>query len=39
MGQFPADVTHLRFVRGTEQQIDLLQIIGKVKLEILSETR
>jgi hypothetical protein len=39
MGQFPADVTHLRFVRGTEQQIDLMQIIGKVKLEILSETR
>ena len=39
MGQFPADVTHLRFVRGTEQQIDLLQIIGKVKLEILLETR
>jgi transglutaminase-like putative cysteine protease len=39
MGQLPADVTHLRFVRGTEQQIDLMQIIGKVKLEILSETR
>jgi transglutaminase-like putative cysteine protease len=39
MGQFPADVTHLRFVRGTESQIDLMQMIGKVKLEILQETR
>jgi len=36
MGQFPADVTHLRFVRGTESQIDLMQMIGKVRLEILS---
>lgn len=39
MGQLPADVTHIRFVRGTEQQIDLMGVIGKVKLEILSETR
>lgn len=39
MGQFPADVTHLRFVRGAEQQIDLMGIIGQVRLEILSETR
>jgi hypothetical protein len=36
MGQFPADVTHIRFVRGTERQIDLIGIIGKVGLEILS---
>lgn len=39
MGQLPADVTHIRFVRGTEEQIDLMGVIGKVKLEILSETR
>jgi hypothetical protein len=39
MGQFPADVSHLRFVRGTESQIDLMQIIGKVKLEILQEIK
>ncbi len=39
MGQLPADVTHIRFVRGTDQQIDLMGIIGKVKMEILSETR
>jgi len=39
MGQFPADVTHLRFVRGTEQQVDLMGVIGKVKLKILSETK
>jgi hypothetical protein len=35
-GQLPADVTHLRFVRGaTERQIDLLGLIGRVQLEIL----
>ena len=36
MGQLPADVTHIRFVRGTERQIDLMGIIGKVRLEIIS---
>jgi hypothetical protein len=36
MGQFPADVTHIRFVRGEERQIDLIRIIGKVRLEIIS---
>jgi hypothetical protein len=36
MGQLPADVTHIRFVRGTERQIDLMRIIGKVRLEVLS---
>jgi len=36
MDQLPADVTHIRFVRGTERQIDLVQMIGKVRLEILS---
>jgi hypothetical protein len=36
MGQLPADVTHIRFVRGTEQQIDLVRMIGRVRLEILS---
>jgi hypothetical protein len=35
-GQLPADVTHIRFVRGTERQIDLIRMIGKVKIEILS---
>ena len=36
MGQLPADVTHIRFVRGTEGQIDLIRIIGRLKMEILS---
>jgi hypothetical protein len=36
MGQLPADVTHIRFVRGTERQIDLIRMIGRVRLEILS---
>ena len=36
MGQLPADVTHIRFARGTERQIDLIRMIGKVRIEILS---
>jgi hypothetical protein len=36
MGQLPTDVTHIRFVRGTERQIDLVRIIGRVRIEILS---
>jgi hypothetical protein len=36
MNQLPADVTHIRFVRGTERQIDLVRVIGRVRLEILS---
>lgn len=40
MGQMPADVTHLRFVRGEmEQQIDLMGIIGKVKLNVIEKSR
>jgi hypothetical protein len=35
-GQLPADVTHIRFVRGTERQVDLVRMIGKVKLEIVA---
>ncbi len=35
MGQFPADVTHVRFVRGTESQVDLMPLIGRLKIEIL----
>ncbi len=36
MGQMPADVTHIRFVRGDpDQQIDLMGIIGKINLTIL----
>jgi hypothetical protein len=35
LGQFPADVTHIRFVRGAERQIDLLGVIGKLRIEIL----
>ncbi|MBA4424041.1 MAG: hypothetical protein C0390_13250 [Syntrophus sp. (in: bacteria)] len=40
LGQMPADVTHVRFVRGdTEHQLDLLGLIGRVKIEILEMTR
>jgi transglutaminase-like putative cysteine protease len=38
MGQLPADVTHIRFVRGAERQIDLIRMIGKVRIEILSNS-
>lgn len=35
-GQLPADVTHIRFITGLqEQQLDLMSVIGKIKLEIL----
>jgi hypothetical protein len=33
-GQLPADVTHVRLVRGTEEQVDLAGVIGTLKLEI-----
>ena len=33
-GQIPADVTHIRFATG-EQQLDLISIMGKVKLKII----
>jgi hypothetical protein len=40
LGQMPADVTHVRFVRGdNERQLDLLGLIGRVKIEILEMTR
>lgn len=35
-GQMPADVTHIRFSSGAQSlQLDLMGIIGKVRLEIL----
>jgi len=39
MNQIPADVTHIRFVRGEPaQQIDLMGVIGTVKLKILEKS-
>jgi len=38
--QIPADVTHIRLLRGeTDQQIRLIGVIGKTNLEVLSQTR
>lgn len=35
-GQFPADVTHLRFATGTEKlQSDLVHLIDRVKIEVI----
>jgi len=40
MHQLPADVTHIRLVRGDpSQQINLVSVIGKIKLTILSQKR
>lgn len=40
MGQMPADVTHVRFIRGeVDQQLDLLGVIGKLKLKIIEKSR
>ncbi|MDP2838988.1 MAG: transglutaminase-like domain-containing protein [Syntrophales bacterium] len=40
LGQMPADVTHIRFVRGeAERQLDLVGLIGRLKLEILEMER
>ena len=36
-GQIPADVTHIRFSSGMiQQQLDIMNVIGKVKLNILT---
>ena len=40
LGQMPADVTHVRFVRGeADRQLDLVGLIGRLKLEILEMER
>ncbi|MCK7467613.1 MAG: transglutaminase-like domain-containing protein [Desulfosudis oleivorans] len=36
LDQFPADVTHVKFVEGDmEEQIAILRLIGKLEIEIL----
>jgi transglutaminase-like putative cysteine protease len=36
-GQMPADVTHIRFSSGrVQQQLDIMNAIGKIKLNILT---
>jgi hypothetical protein len=40
MDQMPTDVTHIRFARGeADQQIDLIGVIGKVRLTVLDKSR
>lgn len=40
LGQMPADVTHIRFVRGeVDRQLDLVGLVGKLKLDILEMQR
>jgi hypothetical protein len=34
--QFPADVTHVKFLEGDiDRQIDILRLIGNLKIEVL----
>lgn len=36
LNQFPADVTHIKFLEGEiDRQIDIIQLIGKLKIEVL----
>ncbi len=36
LDQFPADVTHIKFLEGDiDRQIDILELIGKLKIEVL----
>src|SRR5262249_56439709 len=36
LDQFPADVTHVKFLEGDiDRQIDILQLIGKLKIHVL----
>jgi hypothetical protein len=38
LDQFPADVTHIKFVEGEiDRQIDILQLIGNLKIEVLKQ--
>ena len=38
LDQFPADVTHVKFVEGEiDRQLDLLQLIGTLKIEVLEQ--
>jgi len=36
LNQFPADVTHVKFIEGEiDRQVDILQLLGKLKIEVL----
>jgi hypothetical protein len=38
--QFPADVTHIRLVRGEgSEQLDLMGVMGKIQLEVLEQIK
>ena len=38
-GQLPADVTHIRFATGSQQQFNLMGVIGKVKISVIEGTQ
>jgi len=38
--QVPADVTHIRLIRGEgDKQLDLIGVMGKIKIEVLEQTK
>ena len=40
LGQFPADASHLRFtIGGLAQQVELVRLIGRLELEVLTTDR
>jgi hypothetical protein len=38
LNQFPADVTHVKFIEGEiDRQLDMLQLIGNLRIEVLEQ--
>lgn len=38
--QVPADVTHIRLIRGeSDKQLDLIGVMGKIKIDVLEQTK
>jgi hypothetical protein len=38
LDQFPADVTHVKFIEGEiDRQLDMLQLIGNLRIEVLQQ--
>jgi Transglutaminase-like superfamily len=38
LNQFPADVTHVKFIEGEiDRQLDMLQLIGNLRIEVLQQ--
>jgi hypothetical protein len=39
LNQFPADVTHVKFLEGEiDRQLDILELIGKLRIQVMEES-